>query len=199
MKFVSFFSAFVLGVVFLFSAQNCSANQSPAESLNLICRAIIYADDSDLKKLGTSAENLRASYVKGFSETSSDVKFSAEQSERMTDALFNVLKNKVKFSVKTLSKEENKAGVEVTVIGVNISQTLKDFSFATNKENLTQEELAELVTNEIIKRLEDTVQLTPVTLNFDCEYDSKVDFWIPKGEGNILNSISDAALGKNYN
>lgn len=184
-----------LGGFFLLTTQICNAAQSPAESLNLICRAIIYTDDAELKKLGTSAENIRAQYLQIFTSSTSGVKFSDEQAGRLTDALLNAMKNKVRFSTKTLSNDNGKSKVEVTVMGIDIAPSLKNFSVTTEKENPSQEEIAELLTTAMIKKIENAKQLTPITLTFDCVYSSEIDFWYPEGEEYNLTPILDAAIG----
>ncbi len=130
-----------------------------------------------------------------FTSSTSGVKFSDEQAGRLTDALLNAMKNKVRFSTKTLSNDNGKSKVEVTVMGIDIAPSLKNFSVTPEKENPSQEEIAELLTTAMIKKIENAKQLTPITLTFDCVYSSENDFWYPEGEEYNLTPILDAAIG----
>ena len=183
-------------VIFVMSFAVCSAEKiSPDASMKKICNAFLYLDETDLKDLNVSPKEFREMYAGFFRNATGGIKFSDEQSNRMADALVEQMREKIKFSVKTESADENKAVVAVTVTGINFNETLSNLHFTYDTEKMTDEQLSEMTTTEIIKQIK-TVKNTPTeTVKFNCNFDEETNLWIPEGSSeNNLSPLFDAAL-----
>ena len=183
-------------VIFMMSFAVCSAEKiSPDASMKKTCNAFLYVDENDLKDFNTSPEKFREMYAGFFRNATGGIKFTDEQSNRMADALIEQMRNKIKFAVETESADENKAVVAVTVTGINFNETLSNLHFTYDTEKITDEQLSEMATTEIIKQIK-TVHNTPTeTVKFNCNFDEETNLWIPEGNSeNNLSPLFDAAL-----
>ncbi len=178
--------------IFMMTSAVCFAEISPNESMQKICNAFLYLDEADLKSLNSSPDQMRKSYISGFENSDGDIKFTGEQSERITDALIEQVRQKVKFDVKTESVSGNKAVVAVTITGINLNETISKISF--DATNVPPEKLSEVATNEIISELKNVSPKAPVTVKFNFVFDENNGMWFPEGEGDNLNPLFEAAF-----
>ena len=79
-------------MILVMSLATCSAEKIlPAASMEKMCKAFLYLDETELKDLNSSSEQMRKMYVGFFENTTGDIKFTNEQANRMADALFEQL------------------------------------------------------------------------------------------------------------
>ena len=183
-------------VMFMMSFAVCSAEKiSPDEGMKKICNAFLYLDENDLKNFNLSPEKIHTMYAGFFKATTGGIKFTDEQSNKMADTLIEQMREKIKFAVKTESTDKNKAEIAVTVTGINFNETLSNLNFNYDAEKMTDEQLSEMATTEIIKQIK-TVKNTPAeTVKFNCTFDEETNLWIPEGDSeNNLSPLFDAAL-----
>lgn len=187
------FKAIILtAVVLLMSATFCNAKSSPEESMQKICRAFFYLDETDLKSLNSSPEQIRQQYFDSLKNSGGDVQFSDDQANRIIDAIIQQMKQKIKFSVKTESVAENNSVVAVTVQGINLNEALNSVQIDETVENNAN--VSEIVTQAMINAIKNSQQKNPVTVKFNCIYDAESDMWAPEGEGDNLNPLFDAGM-----
>lgn len=186
--------ALILTAVVLFMTSAVyAAKISPEENMQKICNAFLHLDEADLKFFNNSIEEIRNQYVSSIENSTGDIKITNEQAVRITDALFEQMRQKIKYSVKTESLQGDKAVVAVTITGIEFNKTLNDINF--DATGLTAEELSEVMTKEILAKIKTVPAAKTVTIKFNCTYDEKSGLWIPEGEGtNNLSPLFDAAL-----
>ena len=157
------------------------------------CKAFLHLDETELKNLNSSPEQLRKMYAGIFENITGDIKFTSEQANRIADTIIEQMREKVKFSVKTESENGNKSVVAVTITGINFNETVSDMNFHFDYD--TEEQLGELMTNAVIEQIK-TVKNTPKeVVKFNCKYDEEMNLWIPEGDSdNNLTPLFDAAL-----
>ena len=181
-------------VILVMSLSVCSAEKiSPDASIEKTCKAFLHLDETELKNLNSSPEQLRKMYAGIFENITGDIKFTSEQANRIADTIIEQMRQKVKFSVKTESESGDNAVVAVTVTGINFNETVSDMNFHFDYD--TEEQLGELMTNAVIEQIK-TVKNTPTeVVKFNCQYDSEMNVWIPEGDSeNNLTPLFDAAL-----
>ena len=188
--------ALILTAVMLFMTSAVyAAKISPEESMQKLCNAFLHLDEADLKFFKTSTEELHGQYTDSFVNHSKGdaIKFTNAQASRITDALFEQMRQKIKYSVKTESLQGDKAVVAVTITGIEFNKTLNEINF--DATGLTAEELSEVMTKEILAKIKNVPAAKTVTIKFNCTYDEKSGLWIPEGGGtNNLSPLFDAAL-----
>ena len=185
----------LMAVTFMMTLVGYSSAEkiSPESSMEKICKAFLYLDETELKNLNSSPEQLHKMYAGFFENITGDIKFTSEQANRIADTIIEQMREKVKFSVKTESENGNKSVVAVTITGINFNETVSDMTFHFDYD--TEEQLGELMTNAVIEQIK-TVKNTPKeVVKFNCKYDEEMNLWIPEGDSdNNLTPLFDAAL-----
>ena len=139
-------------VMFMMSFAVCSAEKiSSDEGMKKICNAFLYLDENNLKNFNLSPEKIHTMYAGFFKATTGGIKFTDEQSNKMADALIEQMQEKVKLDVKSKLIGEDKAEIYVTVTGIDFNKTLSNLNFNYDAEKITDEQLSEMTTNEIIR------------------------------------------------
>ena len=183
-------------MIFMMSFAVCSAEKfSPDVSMKKMCNAFLYVDENDLKNFNTSPEKFREMYAGFFKAATGGIKFTDEQSNKMADALIEQMQEKVKLDVKSKLIGEDKAEIYVTVTGIDFNKTLSNLNFNYDAEKITDEQLSEMTTNEIIKQIKTVKNTSAETVKFICNFDEDTNLWIPEGDSkNNLSPLFDAAL-----
>ena len=192
----------LLAVLFLLVAMLTSAcgdeNSAPlpksssAADMKTFCEAVFHLDESALKKVNVSKDEyqnlLTAEFTKSFLE-SSGVNFSEQQINLVSEAFLNLLK-RVNIETRTVSENDNKAVVDVTV---DVFQTFNENLLMSKLPQDIAEQPEEVRIDEIAKAiaatLNDLKKISNSTVQATCTYSEENEMWLPddtEGIGELL-------------
>ena len=161
----------------------CGAEKnSPAADINTLCKAFLHFDETSLNKVGMTPADYEkqfiAEFTKGFIQ-SSGINFSGGQIAKVNDALTDAFK-RTEFKTETLSENENKATVKITVSTFeNFDENLVLSKIPANAAEMSEAEQINAVANALAAALQDLKIVGNSDFTIDCQYNEQAKMWLP--------------------
>lgn len=174
-------SATVLMLALFVTACGTEKN-SPADDINTLCKAFLHFDEAALKKVDMTPADYEkqfiAEFTKGFIQ-SSGINFSGGQITKVNDATVNVFK-RTEFKTETISENENKATVKITVSTFEkFDENLVLSKIPANVESMSETEQINAVANALAAALQDLKIAGNSDFTVDCQYNEQAKMWLP--------------------
>ena len=174
-------SATVLMLALFVTACGTEKN-SPADDINTLCKAFLHFDEAALKKVDMTPADYEkqfiAEFTKGFIQ-SSGINFSGGQITKVNDATVNVFK-RTEFKTETISENENKATVKITVSTFEkFDEDLVLSKIPANAAELSEAEQINAVANALAAALQDLKIVGNSDFTVDCQYNEQAKMWLP--------------------
>ena len=185
-------SATILMLALFVTACGAEKN-SPADDINTLCKAFLHFDEAALKKVDMTPADYEKQFIAEFTKgliQSSGINFSGEQIAKVHDATVNVFK-RTEFKTETISENENKATVKITVSTFEkFDEALLLSKMPANVESMSEDEQINAVSNALPAALQDLKIAGNSDFTVDCEYNKLSEMWLPIDLDNFSDMLS---------
>lgn len=180
----------------------CGQKEEPDISIKTFSVGILHEDEDALKRFGADKESFHKNFMEGFVseyQRASGGIFTDDQARAIGEAVLTSI-SRANVSTKTLSKEGDKATVEVTVDVIDP----KKIDMTKLVQSVQKEVVAKGAPNQILdvmtNKLEDEIKNIPIsgqtTLQVDCTYNKDLGVWVPNNEQDYEMRLGQAVLGE---
>lgn len=188
-------------LVFALLVTACGSEEkrtSPADDVNVLCKAFLQGDEASLKKIGMTPEQYEKQFILEFSKSfteSSGMNFTSEQIVKVNDAMRSLL---ARSTCETAVVSENGDDATVKVTVSTLSQLDEAAFMSKLPENILTMSDAERVdafANVFAEFLKDMSYSGTKEFNVECKYDAQEKMWLPVDVENFGNTLAENVFG----